>query len=247
MCALSAGHPIIKKALEQMGITTVVVPPHPLLPKAVASHPDMLLHHMGGKRLAVSGYSQELCDKLEAQGFDLTRCRSPESGTYPGDIGLNALRMGRLCFCKFGSLDEEVSAKYIEMGIEMLPVAQGYARCSCCPVDSFSLITADPSICSTAAAAGLEVLRIRPGHVFIEEYSYGFIGGASGLIARDLLAFSGDIRSHPDYEEIRRFCGERGVELLSLTEGPLVDIGGIVPLMEDSDRQPCISVGNHVK
>lgn len=56
----------------------------------------------------------------------------------------------------------------------------------------------------------------------------GFIGGASGLINKNLLCFNGDIKTHPDYENINSFCKNVGVEVYSLNKGMLKDIGSII-------------------
>ena len=60
--------------------------------------------------------------------------------------------------------------------------------------------------------------------------SYGFIGGATGLIAPDMLAVNGDLKTHPDYNNIVDFCKNYHVDIISLKNGSIYDIGSILPI-----------------
>ena len=59
---------------------------------------------------------------------------------------------------------------------------------------------------------------------------YGFIGGSSFKYNRNTLVFTGNIKLHPDYESIKSFAQNYNVELLSLTENTMIDIGSIIPI-----------------
>ena len=59
----------------------------------------------------------------------------------------------------------------------------------------------------------------------------------SGLLGRKLLAFTGSLGAHPDGERIKEFLHSRGVEPLELTDGPLYDVGSILPLLEEDARR----------
>ena len=52
------------------------------------------------------------------------------------------------------------------------------------------------------------------------------------MIDNNLLAFTGKLNSHPDFELIRAFLYKYNVNYIELTEGPLIDIGGIIPVYE---------------
>ena len=58
------------------------------------------------------------------------------------------------------------------MGLTFIDVPQGYARCSCLPVDETSIITADRGIIGPCRAAGLSVLEVTPGQVLLPGYTY---------------------------------------------------------------------------
>ena len=74
------------------------------------------------------------------------------------------------------------------------------------------------------------MLTVSKGAVKLAGYSYGFIGGASGKISSDTVAFCGDIDTHPDSDAIRAFLSKYGIKALSLDDNSLYDIGSIIPL-----------------
>ena len=61
-----------------------------------------------------------------------------------------------------------------------------------------------------------------------------FFGGAAGLIAPDVLALNGSLRYHSDADAIRAFLKKHRITAVELFDGPIRDIGGIIPLTEES-------------
>lgn len=232
LCVIAVGHSLLKASLENRGVQVLEMPAHPRLEGHVASHPDMLLHHMGGNRVTIADHCQTLIRALEGLGFEITVSDSPKGKKYPDDIGLNSLLISRTAYCKADNLDSGLRRHYAKESINIQNVSQGYARCSCAVVDKRSLISADPFLVKSALANGLDVLMIRPGYIELKGYSYGFIGGACGLLDKGTLAFAGQIEKHPDCQKIKKFCRHKGVDVVSLYNGPIQDVGGIIPLME---------------
>lgn len=113
---------------------------------------------------------------------------------------------------------------------------QGYAKCSVCAVDERSIITQDPSIAQAARRQGLNVLKIQTGRILLPGYDTGFIGGCSGLLGGSCWRHR-SLSAHPDGERIKEFLHSRGVEPLELTDGPLYDVGSILPLLEEDVRR----------
>lgn len=72
----------------------------------------------------------------------------------------------------------------------------------------------------------------RKGSVKIEKYSYGFIGGCSGLIGKNKLFFNGDLSLHKNYNEIRDFLKENNISYFDIKNKPLTDVGSILPIIE---------------
>ena len=99
-------------------------------------------------------------------------------------------------------------------------------------VSDNAIITSDPGLYSLCLKNQIDVLRISPGYIELEGYDYGFIGGCCSLLAPDILAFSGAVEKHPDYQNIRSFCLNRHVFPVSLSGETLYDIGGMIQLKE---------------
>lgn len=231
LCAVAHGQDAIAAALRKRGIEIIEVPAHPNLLPPVAGHADMQLHDLGGGKAVIASGAPELKKQLLRYGFAVEE--EPLLERYPGDIALNCFALNGYIFCNERHTSQTVLEHYRLKGARTVPVRQGYAKCSACIVDGNSIITADPSIGKAAEARGIRVLMISAEHILLPGYGTGFIGGCCGLLDRGLLAFSGKISAHPDYCKIRDFCEERGVTLLELTDSPLLDIGGILPLACD--------------
>ena len=54
-------------------------------------------------------------------------------------------------------------------------------------------------------------LLIEKGSVHINKYDYGFIGGCCGLIDKNLLLFNGDLSLHSDFDKIKKFLYDNGI------------------------------------
>ena len=96
-------------------------------------------------------------------------------------------------------------------------------------MNSETAITSDSGLYRLMASKGLNVLKISPYDIELYNMS-GFIGGASGLLYDNLLAFNGDLSTHRDHKNIEDFCRNVGVDTVSLSHGILKDIGSIISL-----------------
>ncbi len=61
----------------------------------------------------------------------------------------------------------------------------------------------------------------------------GFIGGATGLIAKDKLLFTGDITLHKNYKEINDFLSLKAVDMVIIKDEHLIDLGTIIPVTQE--------------
>ncbi|MCL2097040.1 MAG: hypothetical protein FWH10_09085 [Oscillospiraceae bacterium] len=194
-------------------------------------HPDMFCFNLEKNKWIfydeIYEKNKNIIDKLN---LDITTVKSPDSCGYPGDIKLNAAIFGDYLICNIKHTDEKIIEYANETGKNIIDVNQGYAKCSVCIVNENSIITSDISICKKALQNNIEVLLIDKGHINLEGYDYGFIGGCSGLITKNKLAFTGNIELHPDYENIKNFCGSREVEAVSLSNEKLYDYGSMFAL-----------------
>ncbi len=221
--------PTAEKDLSDRGFAIVKLPPHPALPDPVASHPDMLLFFAQDAVYCTKSYHETAKNELAmialAAQRPLVILKDELGATYPHDIRLNAAPVGSCLFCLPTHTENE-----IKEGYRIVPVRQGYAKCSTVPVGERALITADPSIARAASVNQLDVLKIRAGYVTLPCYDTGFLGGASSFApyggTREIF-FCGNLATHPAHAAITAFCNNHGFETVSLTDEPLTDVGTI--------------------
>ncbi len=233
LCAIGAGQPYIKKTLEGLGIAVLECAPNKELSEPTQTHADLLLHHLGGERVLLAQEDTLLKEQLIHRGFSVSTISKPLQTKYPQDTALNCFRLQNKLFGKIEYLALELLNHYQFQGGEMVNLSQGYAKCTTCIVDEQSIITSDATTAKIAKQHDIQVLLISPGDISLPGYNYGFIGGCSGLLDKGTLVFCGEIRTHRDHEAIEAFCAQRNVQIHSLITGPLIDIGGILPLLEE--------------
>lgn len=225
----AAGEGVIKRLSLLCG-KVVTLPPDSALAPPVARHADMIFSVLGNAAVFHKSYYrehaetvEEICRAAELE-LILTDCKRGEK--YPFDCPLNVLAVGEYLFCKKDTAAPEILARAEALGMETVNVKQGYAACSALAGKDF-IITADKSIFRAASEkSGIDALLISPGHISLEPYDCGFIGGASGAFG-DSVFTVGSLSSHPDGERIKSFLSRHGAELFELDPGGLRDVGGI--------------------
>lgn len=171
----------------------------------IASHADIYMCRLGDK--VIHANPQEI-------GY-----------SYPGNIAFNAACTGRYFIHNTAHTSKRLLDAAVSKGMSIIDVKQGYTKCNTAVIDKTSVITSDKGICK-AASPHLDVLLIRPGHILLRGFEYGFIGGTCGRIGNEII-FNGDISAHPDYDEIQAFIESRGLNI-KYFDYPLEDIGSII-------------------
>jgi len=165
---------------------------------------------------------------IQNKRFRIEDCHSPVAKDYPQNVRLNCLYLGGKLYGRIDAIDTSVLDFCRKREIPLVSVKQGYTRCSALVIAGDAVITADKSIEKALKNNGAEVLSIQPGHIRLEGFGCGFIGGA-GFFDNGTAYFFGDIAKHPDYEKIKVFCSKYHSEIEILNrEEPLTDIGGVV-------------------
>lgn len=148
---------------------------------------------------------------------------------YPNNVMLNCVVLNDKLICNSKTIADEVLQMAIKDNLKIINANQGYTKCSTCIVNENAIITSDKSIYKSCRNE-MDVLLIRQGYIELPGTDYGFIGGSSFKYNRNTLVFTGNIKLHPDYESIKSFAQNYNVELLSLTENTMIDIGSIIPI-----------------
>lgn len=116
-----------------------------------AAHADLHLLHLGGRKIILSREQCNNAEKLIEMGFDVQVLDTPLGDKYPADVSLNAALFGN-----YAILNPKTVCKNIDFsGRSLIPVRQGYTKCSVVPVTESAIITDDVSIASAAEKTDL--------------------------------------------------------------------------------------------
>lgn len=219
------------KAIEKLasfGISVSEIRKNPLLPEPVASHADLQFLHLKENRFLIAN---EHLFIGELQKKFIEQCIQVSLGNkYPYDVLLNCKIIGSNIVLNKRTIAAEVLEFAADEGLNLINVNQGYSGCSICVINESAIITDDESICRAAQNFLNDVLFVSKGSIRLKGYNYGFIGGCCGKISKTKLAVNGRIESHKDYKDIIDFTAKHNVEIVELSDEPLTDIGGIIPL-----------------
>lgn len=223
-----AGEAINK--LTDMGIYCIKINGDNRLPEPVKYHADMQLLHTGENGMFCQ--KEHLFIGEFEKIFSMQEIAKECSYKYPDDVLLNCTIIGDKLICNTRTVAKEILEYAEKCNLTVISVNQGYSRCSVCVINENAIITDDESIYRAAGNFLNDVLLVSKNSIGLKGYNYGFIGGCSGKIDKDKIAFNGEIEYHSDYKLIVDFLNKHKIEAVELKKGRLEDIGGILPLMQ---------------
>ena len=209
----------MQKELNALGVECVFPQPAKNIKSELRFHPDIVMCNVDE--------GVWYAEKSNEQTFDFGELRRLEKDLgeeYPEDCLLNNLAAGNNVICGI-SADTAIFG-----GKSIIKVRQSYAKCSTIAVTAEAFITSDAGICKVLKARGFDVLLVTNDRIELNGYGCGFIGGCAGKVGRTLLVFTGDIKKHAQYVDIKSFCKNCGVDIYSLGNNFLYDYGGILPI-----------------
>ncbi len=214
------------------GIPKIIPPPKVNIAyPEIAHHPDLMLHHLGGRFFVSAPETAAYFQKIFPDA-KILRGKTPVGRHYPEDIAYNVARVNRYAFHHAKYTDSVICEYFEQNGVTLIDVPQGYTKCSVAVISENAIITSDSKIASKADLNGIDVLKIQEGSIRLPGFPYGFIGGCCGLISREILLVNGNLSQHPDFLEMRNFCRKYHVSFQFLHDGIPVDIGSIIPVYE---------------
>ncbi|KJJ85143.1 hypothetical protein OMAG_000991 [Candidatus Omnitrophus magneticus] len=198
---------------------------------SILSHPDIYFFEIQPKVFVhAPNVPLDIIKIMENRGAVFLKGKSIPLGLYPATCAYNGIRIGKKILHNLKITDSVIISESKKLGLELRHVPQGYTRCSVVKVNDNALITADKGIAEAAIQAGIDVLTIVPGFVTLYGEKYGFLGGASGNTREGDVIFLGDIKAHPDFENIAEFFTKHGVNWINLNSGILYDAGTLIVL-----------------
>jgi Histone acetyltransferase len=222
--------------------TVILVPKDERFDERISSHPDLVISILDGSLMIDENAHSKLFHQLDELRIPYVTGTSNLSAAYPHDVAYNAVITKDVLLHHLDYTNPLLLSHCKDSNKKLIAVNQGYTKCSTVVVDNNILITSDPGIYH-ATKDLLKVLFVQPGHVSLEGFDFGFLGGTSGVI-EDTVIFHGDLRKHPDYLRIVAFLEEAHKKVLFFEEFPLTDIGSILVFEQPKLRQP-ENVGYH--
>ena len=146
--------------------------------------------------------------------------------SYPNDIGLNALVMGKTLFCNSKHTAKELIEFARSRGYKIIDVKQGYSSCSTLVIDENNAITSDKGMYKAIKEQGKNVLYISNSDIVLEGYNCGFIGGATAVIDKKVF-FLGDFKTIRQAASIEQMISDCNGTVFSILSGRVYDFGGI--------------------
>jgi len=218
---------LLAPALDSLGISALWLPDNTLVDTRLSGHADLSAINTPDKGLLLAPYLRKspFVSSLDGLGIAYGFADISQGNTYPADAGLNICSFGEVTVCNPKTAYMPATAGNV------IPVKQGYSRCSVCVVSEKAVITADKGIAS-ALENTADVLVISQDGVVLDGFDCGFIGGAAFKVSSDKLCFSGCLDRLPDKAHILDFLDRHGVSPVYLTDSPLFDFGGAVPITE---------------
>lgn len=215
--------------LSNLGITVNKVDKCINLPDYLSTHADLQYFHYNKNNIFCA--DKEITGEY-AQNLKLTRISKMLDINYPDDVPLNAASIRNYLICNKKYIAREIIEKAEIDNKIIIDVKQGYTKCSVCVVDNESIITDDESIYRAVQNYLNDVLLISKGSIRLNGQNYGFIGGCTGKLAKNIMAVNGRIDSHSDCNKIIDMLSKHNIEIIELTNDYLTDIGSILPITE---------------
>lgn len=193
------------------------------LMKGLDTHTDILVHPLPSGELVVDRENFEYYKKIFPDK-NIIPSHSILSKKYPKDVSLNAFTFKNYFIHNLKFTDKVLLDYYKNSGYQMINIKQGYAKCSCLVTNDF-IITSDGGIYESLRDF-IPIYKIKHGEIRLQNFNYGFIGGASGALGKKIF-FTGDFSHHSSHEEILKIIKKYDYEIEILSDETIEDFGSI--------------------
>lgn len=216
--------------------SAVILPPKmEMLPPSLSRHADLSIAIVSSKKAVCPPESYAYYKSaLSPYDFEIIEGKTHLGCNYPEDSAYNVCIIGKKCFLNKNVCDPTLYDILMSEGYEIIFVNQGYTKCSICPIDENTFITADKGIYDKGVEMGFEALLISNEDILLPGYKNGFWGGSCGLGAPDTLLVNGEVENIKSGKLIKEFLNKKGIKIKNLKKGEVIDIGSILPLIESN-------------
>lgn len=214
-------------ALKKYGFNVVLTPKLNNVYTTICGHADIMVHKACDD-VIITEPTVTKYFKTKMPDIEVIPGKTILKEKYPYDIAYNAARVGNNLICNKNFTDEVIVEFANKIGLNILNTKQGYSKCSICVVANDAIITSDKNIQSVANKNNIDVLLVNDDKIKLTGFEHGFIGGATGLINKNTLAVNGNMKLHANYTDIVEFCKKHDVDVISLNNDDIIDIGSII-------------------
>lgn len=224
ICILNQNAPVGTFAgLERNGFSVIPLPPHRDLLPGEAAHADMQFCKIPGKTLLYApDTSPSVIKALRERKISVTQGQTRLKPDYPGNIAYNILTVGNIYFHNLPFSDPLAVSLLAESGLYGVKVKQGYAACSAAAVTGTHIITGDRGLMAAAERHNITPIFLPDRDIVLNGYEHGFVGGCCGIYENTLFT-CGELPA-----VICKTVVDLGVSVVSVWDGPLTDIGGLL-------------------
>lgn len=191
--------------------------------RGLDTHPDILTHPLPSGEIVVDRDNFEYYKKIFPDKKILPS-HSILSKEYPKDVPQNAFTFKNYFIHNLKFTDKVLLDYYKNSGYEMIDIKQGYGKCSSLVTEDF-IITSDGGIYESLRDF-IPIYKIKHGEIRLQNYNYGFIGGATGVLGKKIF-FTGDFSHHSSHEEILKIIKKYNYEIEILSKDQIEDFGSI--------------------
>ncbi|OLR64618.1 DUF6873 family GME fold protein [Peptoniphilus porci] len=210
------------KKLEKYG-TIIRTKKNKKVMEGLNTHPDILVHPLPSGEIVVDKDNFDYYKEI-FKDRKIISSHSQLSGKYPRDVALNAFTFKNYFIHNLKHTDKKLLEYYKERGYELTHIKQGYSKCTTLVTENF-LITSDGGTYEKLRDI-LPIYRINHKEIKLQNFNYGFIGGASGSLDKKIF-FTGSIKEHSSYKEIMKIIEKYNYEIEILSKEPIEDYGSI--------------------
>lgn len=222
--------------LFNLGLNPILINSENALKLPLCGHIDMLVNHYGNNIFYIDKSQEKVLNELSKLDIEVIVINDSIQDKYPYDVKLNCVRMSNNLICNKKTVSKNILEKAEFDGLNIIDVKQGYTKCSILLVDTDAVITDDETIYNALKNNLFDVLLVEKGSIALPGYNYGFVGGCGGLISKKEMVFFGDIKKHNFYNDIKAFLSNYKIDIISLSNKNLLDVGSIIPLTECEDN-----------
>ncbi len=222
-CIISLQDKDVLNKLKEMGYTCYGVAPSACVSRPISAHSDVLYLKVYSHTIIASSCQKENLPILEKHGYNVIFCDTLKPG-YKTESLLNFIIGSDYAVCN------PRTAMKISTGKKIIPVNQGYTKCSTLCVNDRAFITDDENIYNTLLKNNFDCLKITKGDILLDGYNYGFIGGASVKLNEKEILFFGDIQNKTDKNNVIEFLNKYNMQAIFIEDKKLTDIGSALIL-----------------